>query len=106
MPSLSALDDQILAALSAAGLTEVATIRNVAVAGYFRDGYVEMGDGDLVVEAREITFDCRADDLPSVDIDDPVTVSRGGVVLGNFRIARLRPPDGSGRRLIYLGLYV
>lgn len=100
------LDATILSALSATGLTETARFTGGAVEGYFRDEYVEMDTGDSLVEARQITFDCRAEDLPQVRVDDPVTITRGNQQLGEFRVAQMRPVDGSGRRLIYLGPYV
>lgn len=103
MPSIQDLDARILSGLSGAGLTEEALISGVTVPGYFQRGYVEMDTGDRLVEGEEITFDLREEDLPALQINDPVTVSRQGQVIGVFRLAGMRPPDGSGRRLLFLG---
>lgn len=100
--TLRELDRQILDGLGAAGLTDEALIGGVRVPGYFRDGYVELGTGDETVEAREITFDCRAEDLPQIAIDDPITVTGQG----EFRLARIEPADGTGRRLLTLGTFL
>lgn len=103
---ISEIDAEILAELDAAGLTEVMRAHGVDVPGYYLDGYVEMDTGDRLVEGREITFDCRAEDLPSLQTDDVVTVSREGEQLGEYRVTGLKPPDASGRRIIYLGPFV
>lgn len=106
MSSIRHLDQLVWNSLSAAGLTEVMRANGVDVPGYYLDGYVEMDTGDRLVEGREITFDCRAEDLPSLQTDDVVTVSREGEQLGEYRVTGMRPPDASGRRIIYLGPFV
>lgn len=96
--TLGVIDAQILGALSAAGLSDTATIGGQSVDGYYSRVWVDEGGGDDAVGGYMQLFDCRTDDLPDVQQGDIITVAGQG----QFRVIR-QQPDGTGRTMIELG---
>jgi hypothetical protein len=96
--TLSDLDAQILSALQAAGLSDEMIVRGQRVAGYYRQEWVDRGEGEESTAGHLQVFDARAEGLPAIEEGDMVTV----VNHGTFRVLRAEP-EGSGRVMVLLG---